>query len=175
MVADLVMSNMTSVDVRSFFATMGAFPTGVAVVTTKTPDEELHGLTCNAFSSVSADPPLILICVDRQSRTLPALKSSGRFAVNFIAAGHERVSNLFASKATEKFDDVYWEPASNGMPVLTHDAIAYASCKIEEWVSAGDHLVIIGLVEDVQPPSPEKEPLVYFRKQYGIVQFPTTS
>lgn len=154
------------VDRNRFFATMAAFPTGVTVVTTLDEEGVPQGLTCNAFASVSAEPPLLLVSIDKRSNTLPALLHTRRFAVNFLAAGRGALSDRFASKITDKFDGVAWQPAANGMPVLVADAIAYAACSVSQVVEAGDHLIFIGLVEEVSPPSPESQPLVYFRRQY---------
>src|SRR3712207_1754501 len=89
---------------RRFRDTLGAFPTGVTVVTAPGP----AGLTTNAFSSLSLDPPLVLVCFDNGSRTLGAVRSSSRFAVNVLRAGQEELASVFASKrvAEEKFAEV---------------------------------------------------------------------
>ena len=82
---------------------MSAFPTGVAIVTTLEPDGTPRGLTTNAVTSVSAEPPILLVCVDRNSRTLPALLHTKRFVVNFMRSDHVEICQLFASKADDKF------------------------------------------------------------------------
>src|SRR5690606_2211908 len=86
------------VDYELFRGVAGAFPTGVTIVTTLGRDGVPRGLTSNAVCSVSADPPLILVCVDKKSQTLPYLQESGTFVVNFLAAGRAELSNRFASK-----------------------------------------------------------------------------
>ena len=96
----------------TFFQIMSAFPTGVAIVTTLEPDGTPRGLTTNAVTSVSADPPILLVCVDRDSRTLPALRQSRRFVVNFMRDDHAEICELFASKAEDKFASVAWTPGS---------------------------------------------------------------
>lgn len=153
-----------------FCATMGAFPTGVTIVTALDGGDEPRGLTCNAFASVSADPPMLLICVDKSSTTLEALKRSGRFAINILAGGRGPLSDKFAGKSPDKFDGIDWVPASNGMPLLHRDAIAHACCDIAHMIDAGDHYVVLGQVTDAQPPAPDQQPLVYFRRRYGVVQ-----
>src|SRR2546423_12069348 len=86
------------VDKATFFAIMGAFPTGVTIVTALDADGAPRGLTSNAVCSVSAEPPLLLVCVDTRSQTLPALQCSGRFVVNYLLAERDGLANLFASK-----------------------------------------------------------------------------
>ncbi len=151
----------------AFFAVMGAFPTGVTIVTTLDEQGQPRGLTSNAIASVSADPPLMLACIDKRSNTLAAARHSGRWVVNFLAAGRGDLSNLFASKEPDKFADVSWKPASNGMPLLHADVIAHAECTTEQEIDAGDHVILIGRVVDGQPPAPGTKPLMYFRRTYG--------
>ncbi len=146
---------------------MSAFPTGVAIVTTLAADGTPRGLTTNAVCSVSADPPLLLVCVDRESRTLPALLHSKRFVVNFVAEGRSELANLFASKAEDKFAGVAWQPGLGGMPCLREDSLAYAECSTHGELEAGDHVVITGLVEAGVAPDPESIPILYFRRSYG--------
>ena len=105
-----------AIDREQFFAIMSAFPTGVAIVTTLAEDGTPRGLTTNAVCSVSADPPLLLVCVDRESRTLAALEHSKRFVVNFVADGRHDLARLFASKADDKFAQVSWRPGLHGLP-----------------------------------------------------------
>src|ERR1051325_12071645 len=105
-------------DRATFFAIMGAFPTGVGIVTAMDEHNEPRGLTSNALCSVSAEPPLMLVCVDKNSNTLPALRHSKKFVVTFLTAGRGDLSNLFASKASDKFADVAGRPAANRMPWL---------------------------------------------------------
>jgi flavin reductase (DIM6/NTAB) family NADH-FMN oxidoreductase RutF len=155
------------VDKATFFAIMGAFPTGVTIVTALDADGAPRGLTSNAVCSVSAEPPLLLVCVDKRSQTLPALRQSGRFVVNYLLAGRDALANLFASKEPDKFADVAWRPAANGMPLLHEDSLAYAECTVVREAEAGDHIVFIGQVEGGQAPVPASQPLMYFRRTYG--------
>jgi flavin reductase (DIM6/NTAB) family NADH-FMN oxidoreductase RutF len=146
---------------------MGAFPTGVAVVTTLDAEGEPRGLTTNALCSVSAEPPLLLVCVDRESRTLPALQHSKRFVVNFLAERRDELARLFASKAEDKFVAVTWEAGLGGMPCLREDSLAYAECETEQELEAGDHVVLTGLVVGGMAPDPESVPILYFRRSYS--------
>jgi flavin reductase (NADH) len=155
------------VDKATFFAIMGAFPTGVTIVTTLDGDGQPKGLTSNAISSVSAEPPLMLVCVDKRSNTLPALRDSKKWVVNFLSSGRGDLSNLFASKEPDKFQGLSWRPANNGMPWLQADTLAHAECTTEQEIDAGDHVILIGRVDDGQPPAPGTHPLMYFRRTYG--------
>lgn len=152
---------------EDFFSIMSAFPTGVAIVTTLDEHGEPKGLTTNAVCSVSAEPPLLLVCVDVGSRTLGALRRSRRFVVNFMSDRAAELCGHFASKADDKFARVNWEPGIGGLPLLAHDALAYAECSLEEELEAGDHVVLIGLVEGGRPPDPESVPILYYRRAYG--------
>ena len=99
---------------------MGAFPTGVGIVTTMDEHNQPQGLTSNALCSVSADPPLLLVCVDKNSNTLPALRHSKKFVVNYLSAGRGDLANLFASKEPDKFQNVSWRPGQQRHAVAAH-------------------------------------------------------
>jgi flavin reductase (DIM6/NTAB) family NADH-FMN oxidoreductase RutF len=150
-----------------FVHIMSAFPTGVAIVTTLEPDGTPRGLTTNAVTSVSADPPILLVCVDRASRTLPALLHSKRFAVNFMRDDCAEICGLFASKADDKFARVAWRTGKTGVPILHEGAVAHAECSTLEELEIGDHVVVTGLVEAGVAPDPADVPIVYFRREYS--------
>jgi flavin reductase (DIM6/NTAB) family NADH-FMN oxidoreductase RutF len=147
------------VDVRAFRDTLGSFPTGVAVVTA-TGEGGAAGLTTNAFSSLSLDPPLVLVCFDHGSRTLGVVRQSGRFAVNVLRAGQEDLATLFAGKAPhpEKFAAVT-HTADHGVPVLD-DALAWLVCDVQALHPGGDHDIGVGAVTAFAH-DPAGEPLVF--------------
>jgi flavin reductase (DIM6/NTAB) family NADH-FMN oxidoreductase RutF len=155
------------IDRQSFFEVMASFPSGVAIVTTSTADGTPRGLTTTAVSSVSADPPTILVCVDLASRTLGALRSTRRFVVNFMAAGRSELCLLFASKEEDKFSNVAWRATETGLPLLHEDVLAWAECATLHELEIGDHVLFVGRVEDggVQR---EHEPLMYYRRSWGV-------
>jgi flavin reductase (DIM6/NTAB) family NADH-FMN oxidoreductase RutF len=157
---------------EEFFAIMSAFPTGVAIVTTLEPDGTPRGLTTNAVTSVSADPPILLVCVDRASRTLPALLHTKRFVVNFMRDDCAELCALFASKAEDKFAHVDWTPGAGGVPILHEGAVAHAECTTLEELEIGDHVVVTGLVVEGAAPRPEDVPIVYFRKAFTSAPSP---
>ncbi|MFL5844591.1 MAG: flavin reductase family protein [Solirubrobacteraceae bacterium] len=146
-------------DAREFRDTLGAFPTGVAVVTT-TGAAGPAGLTTNAFSSLSLDPPLILVCFDHGSRTLAVVRESRRFAVNILRAGDEDLAKLFAGKLPhpEKFASVTHK-VDHGVPVLD-SALAWLVCDLTALHLAGDHDIGVGAVTALGR-DPAGEPLVF--------------
>ena len=149
------------IDQRRFRDVVGTFPTGVTVVTAPGP----AGLTTNAFASVSLDPPLVLVCFDNGSRTLPAVKRCGCFGVNVLRAGQEELAAVFASKrvAAEKFAEVA-HTEGHGVPILD-DALAWLVCRVVELVEAGDHTIGIGRVVALDADD-AGEPLVFHRGSY---------
>ncbi|MBV9169105.1 MAG: flavin reductase [Chloroflexi bacterium] len=157
----------TPVDKATFFAIMSAFPSGVTVVTTLDDAGQPKGLTCTAICSLSADPPLLLVCIDRRSSTLDALRYSGRFVVNYLSAGRGELSNRFASREPDRWANLAWRPTRHGLPWLHRDTLAYAECVMVSETDGGDHVIVVGRVDGGQPPAPGTQPLMYFRRGYG--------
>ncbi|HUG56576.1 MAG TPA: flavin reductase family protein [Candidatus Limnocylindrales bacterium] len=155
------------VDLDRFRSIAASFPTGVTVVTAVGEDGEPRGLASNAFASVSASPPLVLVCVDKGSRTLAAIQRAGAFVVNFLSSDAEAVARKFASKDADKFAGVAWRPSARagGAPILTERTVAHAECLVEQAIEAGDHWIFIGRVEDGT--APDGRPLLYFKRRYG--------
>jgi len=156
------------VDRDLFVEIMASYPAGVAVVTTLDTDGTPRGLTTTAVSSVSAEPPLLLVCVDLTSRTLPALRAGGRFVVNFLREGRGELARLFASKADDKFDGVDWRPSASGIPVLAADALAWAECVTVHELEPGDHVVLLGQGEEGACAADDDAPLMYYRRSWGV-------
>lgn len=150
----------------SFRAIMGCFPGGVAVVTTLDASGAPRGLTLSATCSVSVEPAILLICVDKKSNTLCALRDSRRFVTNFLRAGESETALKFASKSLDKFDDVDWTTTSMGLPLLKSQSLAYAECEVIQEVDAGDHVVFLGSVVAGAVSSSDEQPLLYFRRQF---------
>ena len=157
-----------AIERQSFFEIMASFPSGVAIVTTTDEDDVPCGLTTTAVSSVSADPPTLLICVDLTARTLPALRATGRFVVNFMRAGRSELCLLFASKREQKFDHVAWSRTDGGLPLLELDVLAWAECTTEQELRVGDHAVLIARVDAGAVLSDRLAPLMYYRRSWGV-------
>jgi 3-hydroxy-9,10-secoandrosta-1,3,5(10)-triene-9,17-dione monooxygenase reductase component len=144
---------------------MARFPTGVTVITALT-EAGPAGLSANAVTSLSLDPPLMLACLDRGSRTLRAVEQAGRFGVNVLGGGAADLAVGFASKApaAEKWTDVGWSESAQGIPVLDA-AIVWIGCELRDVISGGDHVIVTGSVLDTL--EREGDPLLFHRGTYG--------
>lgn len=154
------------IDQSDFRRVIGHFATGVAVVTTRQPDGRPCGLTVSAVSSVSLDPTLILVCVERRADSHSCIRSAGYFAVNILPErGGEALARRFASSVLEnKFVDVQHRSECTGAPVLA-DALAWMDCAVTEILDGGDHTIFLG--EPVAADAGEGAPLLYYRSTYG--------
>ncbi|GAC1384880.1 MAG: hypothetical protein NVSMB48_20940 [Marmoricola sp.] len=149
---------------RKFRDVLGRYASGVTVVTTVSNGEPV-GMTCQSFMSVSLTPPLVMFSPARTSRAWPRIQASGRFAVNFLGEDQQGVSNTMASRGADKFAGIDWEPAPvTGSPLLS-GAVGYVDCTIDRVYEAGDHFLVLGLVEDLQV-GDESGPLLYFQGRY---------
>jgi len=125
---------------------MSCFPTGVTVVATRDVDGQPLGLTVNSFTSVSLDPPLVLICINRRANSHDPLLAAGGFAVSILSATQGEVAARFATRPSDgRFEGIQWTPAPSGSPVLVGSA-AWLDCSIHEVVTAGDHTIVLGKV-----------------------------
>jgi 3-hydroxy-9,10-secoandrosta-1,3,5(10)-triene-9,17-dione monooxygenase reductase component len=156
-------SFMPSVDPDAFRDVCSRFTTGVCVVTSSGA-EGPSGLTANAVASLSLDPPLMIVCFDRGSRTLAAIERSRRLAIHFLAHEQENLAARFASKLpeAEKFRGVDWSDR-HGVPVLS-GTIGGLACALRDLVPGGDHLIAVAEVEGLW--RNEGRPLVFFRGDY---------
>ncbi len=156
------------IDRQTFFDVMASFPSGVAIVTTTTPEGIPRGLTTTAVCSVSADPPTVLVCLDLASRTLEALRERRAFAVNFVAEGRSDLCLLFASKERDKFAHVAWTQSDSGLPLLHDDALAWAECSTLHELEVGDHVLLVALVEAGGVRPDLGSPLMYYRRSWVV-------
>jgi flavin reductase (DIM6/NTAB) family NADH-FMN oxidoreductase RutF len=151
-----------------FRAVMGNFPAGVTVVTAMGSDGEPRGCTVSAVCSVSASPPLLLVCIDNGSSTLPAIQHSGGFTVNFLRSEGCDLATQFAGKRPDKFNAVRWRPAPTpeGGPILEEDSCAYSVCRVTEALPAGDHWIFVGAMEAGEIWQ-DRAPLLYCRRTFA--------
>jgi flavin reductase (DIM6/NTAB) family NADH-FMN oxidoreductase RutF len=154
---------MKDVGPDRFRSVMGHFATGVTVVTVATPAGPV-GMTANAVTSLSLEPVLLLVAFANDARTLPAVRATGRFGVNVLAAGQADLARLFASKTPEreKFAGVA-HTVHNGIPVI-EGVLAWVGCRLEQLIPGGDHTSGIGAVEAAETGA--GEPLLWFRGSY---------
>jgi flavin reductase (DIM6/NTAB) family NADH-FMN oxidoreductase RutF len=146
-----------------FRTALRCFAAGVTVVTTRDREGRPSGLTASAFTSVSLDPPLVLVCVDHAATAHPDLRDRGWFAVNVLRRDQEALSRRFAVSGGDKFRGVSCHEGQTGLPLLD-GALATLECRIVEAHEAGDHTIFIGQVESVSVAG--GRPLVYFHGDY---------
>ena len=153
---------------ESFRDVLRHFPTGVTIVTIKSPvSEVVHGLTVSAFASVSPDPPLILVSIDHRATAYQLLEAAGAgFAVNILGHDHMELSNRFAwLKDEDRFAAGEWDTAATGAPIL-RDALAWLDCTVYSRFAAGSHTIYIGEVQASGVPRPDAKPLLYWNRGY---------
>jgi flavin reductase (DIM6/NTAB) family NADH-FMN oxidoreductase RutF len=151
-------------DPRELRNALGRFPTGVTVITTRTPSGKREGLTANSFSALSLDPPLILWSLSRKAGSLQGFVDSGYFAINVLNAGQADVSHRFATPHEDKFEGVAVHEGYGGSPVL-QGALATFECKTESTIEGGDHLLFVGRVHKISYAS--GEPLIFNAGKYS--------
>lgn len=155
---DSTLASPPAISPKELRAFAGHFATGVAVVTTAHPDGSLHGVTLNAVTSLSLDPPLFLVCLDHKSNTLAALQASGHFGLHFLSHEQTEISQICASKQDNKFANIRYKPGRNGSPLI-EGVVAAAECSLANVCPGGDHAIIIGAVDSIHVFG--GEPLLY--------------
>ena len=155
---------MASTDPTTMRSVLGHFPSGVTIVTGAV-DGGPAGFTCQSFSSLSLDPPLVLILPGRSSSSWPKIEATGQFCVNVLAQDQQELSTTFAKSGTDKFAGVDWRPSPLGSPILT-GATAWIDCTLYACHDGGDHLIVVGAVHDLAA-EPETAPLVFHRGGYA--------
>lgn len=152
------------VDGALFREALGHWASGVTIVTARHGDH-VHGMTVSAFSSVSLEPPLILVCAEKTSNTNGVIEQGNVFCVNVLAQGQDELSNKFASKKYEdvRFEGLVCEDGATGCPHIPGAAVTL-DCSVTQKVDAGDHFVYIGRVDDAAVS--ERDPLVYHKGAY---------
>lgn len=166
-----------NVSTAEFRTVMGQFATGVTVVTTLDGDRP-QGITVNALASVSLEPPLVMIALDRKRFIVPAIEASRRFAVNVLDEDQQWLSDCFAGASVTPSRDAFcgaaWHPGDTGLPLLD-GAIASLECVVEDRFTVGDHHLYVGRVEGLGLERPDAPPLLYLRRRYLRIERATTT
>jgi 3-hydroxy-9,10-secoandrosta-1,3,5(10)-triene-9,17-dione monooxygenase reductase component len=152
------------IDPARFRRVLGQLPTGVTVVTAHHSSGPV-AMSANSVTSVSLEPPLILFCPGQSSTSWPRIRESGRFCVNVFAAHHAEAARRFAARGVDRFAGIPWHSRASG-PALD-EAVAWIECTIDAEHPAGDHLIVVGAVDEVDIRDGEADPLVFFRGRYG--------
>ena len=156
-------------DPRTLRDAMGCFATGITIVTALDDTGTPVGLTANSFTSVSLDPPLLLVCIANTAGTAPTLRAAVHFGVNVLQIGQQPTSNRFAAKGEDRFANLPWAPGQTGVPLLASSLVSF-ECQRESLHEAGDHFILVGRVVRAQF-EPHRDPLLYFRGKYRRLHF----
>jgi len=153
------------IDGTTFRRVLGHYPTGVCVVTAIEPEGTPAAMVVGSFTSVSLDPPLVAFFPDRGSTSWPRIERAGRFCVNVLGSHQQDLCRRFAAKNADKFAGLDYGLSTGGSPVL-HDVVAWIDCTLEVVHEAGDHLIVLGRVRELDIARPD-QPLLFFRGKYG--------
>jgi flavin reductase ActVB len=145
---------------------LSRFASGVTIVSTRDSSGKFHGITVSAFCSVSLEPPMVLICIEKETASHYAFEESEVFVVNILKGHHSSASERFAAPFPDKFQDGEFRPGIEGVPVL-NDALASLECRLTFAYHGGDHSIFVGQVENVT--IADGDPLVYFRGRYTAI------
>jgi flavin reductase (DIM6/NTAB) family NADH-FMN oxidoreductase RutF len=149
---------------------MGHFATGVCVVSTRRDDGTPVGTTVNAVTSVSLEPPLLLVCLAHDSETLAAVQATSQFTVSILAEGQQAHSNRFAAKGEQaRSHEAHFSEHESGLPCLP-DALATVACRVSAMHHAGDHMIVIGEALSTSSASTDVAPLLFFRGAYSRLE-----
>lgn len=163
---DATSAGPTPIDSTHLRHVLGHFASGIVVITAMTPDGPA-GFTCQSFSSLSLDPPLVSFSPARTSSTWPRIRRIGRFCVNVLADDHRDVSTAFARSGADKYLGVAWSPAPSGAPRLD-GVVAWIDCALHDEFPGGDHTIVVGRVRSLEA-EPDLAPLLFHRGAYGVL------
>jgi flavin reductase (DIM6/NTAB) family NADH-FMN oxidoreductase RutF len=152
-----------SINRDEFRQALGRFASGVTIITTKDKSGRLHGITVSAFSSVSLEPPLILVCIEKKAGSHQAFEESEFFNVNILEESQQHLSGHFASHVPNKFEDAEYFEGENGLPLIK-DALVHLECKLTYAHAGGDHTIFVGEIE--KSSVGDGNPLIYFHGNY---------
>jgi flavin reductase (DIM6/NTAB) family NADH-FMN oxidoreductase RutF len=158
---------LPAIEQQLFRRVCGRYATGITVVTVLDGQTVPQGMTVNSFTSVSLDPPMILICIDRKTGFLNYFARGTRFAVNVLHEDQQALSNAFARSGGDRFAGVEWRSGETGAPILC-GVLASLECGVSRMVEAGDHVVVIGEVSHAS--WREGQPLIYFNSSYQTLR-----
>ena len=162
--ANELASDHSPIDPRDFRQALGSYATGVTIITAAGADNKPYGLTCNSFTSVSLNPPLVLWSLLLYSSSLSVFQDATHFAVNVLGVSQQALADKFAKSSDDKFIGVDWRPGLGNAPLLT-ESIANFQCRAVNRYYGGDHVIFLGAVEAYS--YAHKEPLLFARGSYG--------
>jgi 3-hydroxy-9,10-secoandrosta-1,3,5(10)-triene-9,17-dione monooxygenase reductase component len=157
------------IDPRTFRHVLGQFCTGITIITTV--NESLPiGFACQSFAALSLDPPLVLFCPTKVSRSWQAIEASGHFCVNVLTEKQKHISARFGSKEPDKFSGIDWLPGELGSPIIA-GSLAHIECTVASVHDGGDHFVVFGSVHSLsEVPKVKPRPLLFYRGEYTGIE-----
>ena len=159
--------SLPPIEQQLFRRVCSKFATGITVLTVCDANGAPQGMTANSFTSVSLDPPMILVCIDLKASILNRFDAGARFAVNVLDEEQKSLSTGFARNGCDRFEGVEWNPGETGAPILP-GALATIECSVAQMVEAGDHVIVIGMVSHAT--WREGQPLIYFNSSYQTLR-----
>jgi len=157
------------IDPRAFRHVLGQFCTGITIITTVHDDVPV-GFACQSFAALSLEPPLVLFCPTKVSRSWQAIEASGKFCVNVLHENQKDVSARFGSKELDKFAGIDWSSSHLGLPVII-GTLAHIDCSVASVHDGGDHFVVFGAVHSLSDVPKEKpRPLLFYRGEYTGIE-----
>jgi flavin reductase (DIM6/NTAB) family NADH-FMN oxidoreductase RutF len=163
--------SLTSIEQHHFRRVCSKYATGITILTVLDSLGAPHGMTVNSFTSVSLSPPLILVCIDRQTPILSHFTPGARFGVNVLHEEQKELSTWFARSGHDRFSGMEWHAGETGVPILP-GMLATLECEVTQMVEAGDHMVVIGAA--LHATWREGQPLVYFNSSYQSLRSGTS-
>jgi len=158
-----------AIDGRRFRNVLGQFCTGITVITTLDADAAPLGFACQSFAALSLQPPRVLFCPAKTSRSWSAIEQSGRFGVNVLAEEQRELCARFGSREPDKFAETAWHTSELELPLLD-DALAAIECAVDSVVDGGDHYIVIGRVLALSESTASGRPLLFYRGQYTAIE-----
>ena len=153
----------SSVSEATFRHACAQFATGVAIATVMDESGAPHGLTINSFTSVSLQPPLVLICIDYRAQVLQLFLRASHYGVNVLRDSQQEISNRFAYRGEDRFSGVSWSPGQTGVPILD-ESLACLECATRQVIDGGDHTILLAEVVSIH--TADGDPLLYFNSRY---------
>jgi flavin reductase (DIM6/NTAB) family NADH-FMN oxidoreductase RutF len=163
MSTEMPIGHLAPVTSEQFRCACGLFATGVTIASVLDAQETPHGLTVSSFTSVSLEPPLILICLGHAVTSIELFRESPYFGISVLRSDQRDISERFARKGHDRFDGLQWERGATAVPLLT-GVLAAIECSVERRITAGDHDIFIGRM--VRARVSKGEPLIYFASRY---------
>jgi 3-hydroxy-9,10-secoandrosta-1,3,5(10)-triene-9,17-dione monooxygenase reductase component len=158
-----------SIDTDEYRKGLSYFASGVTVITTVDQSHEPYGFSCQAFQSVSLEPPLVAFSPSMRSKTWPVIRRAGAFCVNVLSHDQQALSQRFSVSGGDKFDSVPWRKSPiTGSPILDR-VLAWLECEIHAEYEAGDHMIVVGRVISLAVERPDAAALLFFQSSYGAM------